>query len=247
MVDQVVVPVRVISQNRDGWDLLLYWTALAASATALMTFASWLLEQRKRPEAKIQWQNASRRWIDHNEVVRLDIGVEYEFLAIFDNVGRASGPSTLVNLGVPLFVDVWRYHEPDKPSLESQDPIPGLESDDHRVNFLADTREWAPGMTWMYHFVVRVREAPAEDGPFNIVAVLANDRFGRRKSQLFPSHFAHRPAPYARDTVWPGDKMTVCQHLAFWTRWHRIRVQPWGQIRCEPGERKAVMRFDANR
>lgn len=178
-----------------------------------MTFVAWLLQQRKRPEAMIRWQDADQNWLEFDQPpVVLELGRPTVLAAIFDNVGRASGDQqTMVNLGVPDFVRLWRgkADADDKSSLVSTNTICGILERGDRCNFLVGERVFSPHMTWMFQFTVTVTENPGIRGPFNIFAVMSNDRFTARGRQYFPSHFGHKPPEWRRGMDWPGDRMSL--------------------------------------
>jgi hypothetical protein len=240
-----VTRVEVVSQSRDGWDILLYVVALLAAIAALISFGAWLVEQRKRPEAMIRWFDSSRAPWGPERMVALRLGQEVELTVAFDNVGRASGPVTMVNLCVPDFVKIERKRLDGsrQSALESGNAIAGVPERDHKVNFLADERSFPPGTCWLYRFMVTVTEDPGVAGPFNVLAELSNDRFTASGRQFLPSYFGRKLPAWQPGLMWPGDEADSAGRFRFWERWRRTSALPTKRLRCEAGGRLDIRQF----
>jgi hypothetical protein len=239
-------PVQVVSQNRDGWDWLLYGFALVASAVALISFVSWLVEQNKRPELWFSWADSSRETWASDHVVELPLNQEVELRVALLNVGRASGPPTMINLVVPDFVQITRLHRDGsrKKQLESENAIAGVATRGNKVNFLDDSISMAPDMYWLYPFLLTVTQQPESEGPFTILAELSNDRFNARGRRRLPSHFGYKLPGWEPGTQWPGTRLSLKARLRFWDRWRRVVAHPQGRIRCESGTRSDIRQFE---
>lgn len=50
-----VIAVLAVTGGRDGWDWLLYGLSVVTAVVAIVGFAYWILDQRRRPEVAFSW------------------------------------------------------------------------------------------------------------------------------------------------------------------------------------------------
>lgn len=222
-------------RNWLGWTTGL--TGLVAFVTGTITFIKWSLNLRRRPEVRYRWQFSPtgeiedlREWSPTDQQV-VNPGEEFLVLVAIQNLGDATGETTLTNFVAPDVFELRRSDDPQQDPLTSRNEAVGF-TPDKRVVFFAAERRWYPTMWWMHIFRLKLKRDPSSER-LRLMLEVSDDRLNATGSRWCPSYtFSENSSPPDLSSEWPGSK------LRRMLRW--IEAKPRKHVRCSLGVRQDV-------
>jgi hypothetical protein len=227
------VPVRVIAQNRDAADWVLYAITMLAAVAAVIGLWGWVVQQRQRPEVRFRWFKPNGTPWDPHDCPTFSIGTEYSISFAYDNIGNGTAERPVVNVIVPEFVQVYfpGVPGPGGSGIVSGDATVGLPPK-HNVTFIQPpVSPSTPGLTTMFEFRLKVIRDPSPNAArsYRIAASVEDPRFnpkGRRRIPILVVRLDDYPKV---PDPWPGRPTRRVLSSA--------RAQPRESVRVLPGRR----------
>jgi hypothetical protein len=197
---------------------------VAASTAAIVAFAYWVLEQRRRPEIRFLWRYATSEsdgdlvnW-DTTEYLPVGAGSTLLIEASVRNVGDASAQRALTNFVAPTSAG----------DLKRVPTIVGGAS----IAFLVQEFQLPPSEWFLQRFVL---ELPDHEARLRLTFKLTDNRLNSSGRRWLPSRLAGVDEPDSEwGERWPPPRPQIRQ------QWSRIRALPKDRPWCVKGERQDI-------
>jgi hypothetical protein len=233
-----VIAVLAVTGGRDGWDWLLYGLSVVTAVVAIVGFAYWILEQRRRPEVGFNWlfaETGERSGLvdwPPETVQELRAGETVLVEIVVFNAGDRAGTNARWNFVADESVRLeWQGNEAAHRLVSFNDrqalgPSP-------QTAFFAGSEPWPPGDWFVKFFRLTYEPQHPHTEPLagRLVLELADDRLNARGHRWLPTLVVRR------DTTWPPATSP-------WPERHRRRhrlswavAQPRGHVACRAGVR----------
>jgi hypothetical protein len=227
-----------VTGGRDWWDWFLYGLSVVTAVVAIVGFAYWILEQRRRPEVGFSWLYASSGarseladW-PPDVIVELPAGetVLVE-IAVF-NAGDRAGTNARWNFVVDESIRLEWQGNPDAHRLVSFNDGQAV-GPSPQTAFFAGTEPWPPGDWFVKFFRLTYEPKRPDAAPAagRLILELADDRLNARGHRWLPTLVVRR------DITWPSATSP-------WSAYRRARrhvswalAQPRGHVACRAGVR----------
>jgi hypothetical protein len=235
-------PLSVVVQ-RDFWDWLLYALSVLAATAAVLLFAPWALDRRRRPEVRFLWElstNAGESFTSWPPdcVKSIVAGQPYEIRIGIQNVGDKAPENALLNFVVPDCLTLENANSPAQATIASTDTTTGIPPL-NRVLFLTPAlpSSWTPGNFFLYRFTISYVHAETRSPPIKLrlAFAIADTNFNATGRRWLPSLVSiAEPAPSPAGTPWPPAVSQRRRRLRY------ISVAAGDQVLCTRGERRVV-------
>lgn len=206
-----MVAILAVAGRRDGSDWFLYGLSVVTAVVAIVGFAYWILEQRRRPEVGFSWLFASTG--DRSGLLDWPPNVVHDLragetvlveIAVF-NAGDRAGTNARWNFVVDKSIRLEWQGRPDAHRLVSFNDRHAL-GPSLQTAFFAGTEPWSPGDWFIKFFRLTYEPEHPNAKPVagRLVLELADDRFNARGHRWLPTLVVRRGIKWPPATSpWP--------------------------------------------
>jgi hypothetical protein len=206
--------------------------AAGASASAIVAFAFWVLEQRRRPELRFMWSFSATGEVHdlapwgEGETRTSPPGATLLVEAAVQNVGDGGTAGAQSNFTVPDAVDCWSAPAWDEPRRAVKVAAASLA-------FLPAAFAIPPGDYHLQRFRVRV---PDTEDCHRFTFTVTDARLNASGRRFLPSRLVggDLPPSWSCTDLWPPKLPRP------FGRWSRVRAEPRGRIAYMRGVRADV-------